>query len=257
MSPAAGATAFIRDVLGGIPAARSSSASPVRPGLTVAEQTLDVAAAAPGDLRHSQPFTVTCCRSCAQCAQLRSPAASAGSQPLFGWFESCAGPRGLRRRVRARGHRRASDRRGCGADPRGSGRLPCGACRPSRYLRSVLGPITNIVAILRTGSPLRCSRTSSRSRSMSTRSLLIQPSAQFERSSVDERLPGGRFRGSVWVPRGGPLWPPRSGTHRPLSGKRARRWAELLEKGVYPSRAALARGEGVSRAAVTQAFRGQ
>ena len=34
--------------------------------------------------------------------------------------------------------------------------------------------------------------------------------------------------------------------------ERARRWRQLLEDGTYPSRAALARGEGVSRAAVTQ-----
>ena len=33
------------------------------------------------------------------------------------------------------------------------------------------------------------------------------------------------------------------------------RWRRLLDEGVYPSRAALARGEGVSRAAVTQALR--
>ena len=32
------------------------------------------------------------------------------------------------------------------------------------------------------------------------------------------------------------------------------RWRRLLAAGVYPSRAALARGEGVSRAAVTQAL---
>ena len=38
-------------------------------------------------------------------------------------------------------------------------------------------------------------------------------------------------------------------------GERARRWAAMLVEGVYPSRAALARGEGVSRAAVTQALR--
>jgi len=38
-------------------------------------------------------------------------------------------------------------------------------------------------------------------------------------------------------------------------GERTRRWAAMLAEGVYPSRAALARGEGVSRAAVTQALR--
>jgi hypothetical protein len=35
------------------------------------------------------------------------------------------------------------------------------------------------------------------------------------------------------------------------------RWRRLLDEGVYPSRAALARGEGVSRAAVTQALGSQ
>ena len=40
-------------------------------------------------------------------------------------------------------------------------------------------------------------------------------------------------------------------------GWRAREWAQMLAEGVYLSRAALARGEGVSRAAVTQALRGQ
>ena len=38
-------------------------------------------------------------------------------------------------------------------------------------------------------------------------------------------------------------------------GERARRWVQMLADGVYPNRAALARGEGVSRAAVTQALR--
>jgi DNA-directed RNA polymerase sigma subunit (sigma70/sigma32) len=33
------------------------------------------------------------------------------------------------------------------------------------------------------------------------------------------------------------------------------RWRRLLDDGVYPSRAELARAEGVSRAAVTQALR--
>ena len=33
---------------------------------------------------------------------------------------------------------------------------------------------------------------------------------------------------------------------------RVSRWRRLLDEGVYPTRAALARGEGVSRAAVTQ-----
>ena len=32
------------------------------------------------------------------------------------------------------------------------------------------------------------------------------------------------------------------------------RWATMLEEGVYPTRAALARAEGVSRAAVTKAL---
>jgi len=32
------------------------------------------------------------------------------------------------------------------------------------------------------------------------------------------------------------------------------RWAQMLAEGVYPTRAALARAEGVSRAAVTQAL---
>jgi hypothetical protein len=39
---------------------------------------------------------------------------------------------------------------------------------------------------------------------------------------------------------------------RPKAGERGRRWAQMLEEGVYPTRAALARAEGVSRAAVTQ-----
>ena len=34
----------------------------------------------------------------------------------------------------------------------------------------------------------------------------------------------------------------------------AHRWARMLEEGLYPSRAALARAEGVGRAAVTQAL---
>jgi len=38
------------------------------------------------------------------------------------------------------------------------------------------------------------------------------------------------------------------------SGERARRWARMLAEGAYPSRAALARAEGVSRAAVTRAL---
>ena len=37
--------------------------------------------------------------------------------------------------------------------------------------------------------------------------------------------------------------------------ERARRWARMLAEGVYPSRAALAKEEGVSRAAVTLALR--
>ena len=37
-------------------------------------------------------------------------------------------------------------------------------------------------------------------------------------------------------------------------GERGRRWQQLLDEGAYPSRAALARAEGVSRAAVTQAL---
>jgi hypothetical protein len=43
-------------------------------------------------------------------------------------------------------------------------------------------------------------------------------------------------------------------TPRRVVGGRARRWARMLEDGVYPTRAALARAEGVSRAAVTQAL---
>ena len=42
---------------------------------------------------------------------------------------------------------------------------------------------------------------------------------------------------------------------KPTPGERARVWQRMLEKGVYRNRAALARGEGVSRAAVTQALR--
>ncbi len=37
-------------------------------------------------------------------------------------------------------------------------------------------------------------------------------------------------------------------------GVRGERWRRLLEDGVYESRAALSRGEGVSRAAVTRAL---
>ena len=37
-----------------------------------------------------------------------------------------------------------------------------------------------------------------------------------------------------------------------MPGERARAWRQMLGEGVYESRAALARGEGVSRAAVTQ-----
>ncbi len=37
--------------------------------------------------------------------------------------------------------------------------------------------------------------------------------------------------------------------------ERVARWRRLLAEGVYPTRAALARAEGVSRAAVTQALR--
>ena len=43
-------------------------------------------------------------------------------------------------------------------------------------------------------------------------------------------------------------------TPREPAGNRAREWGELLTSGVYPSRAALARAMGVSRAAVTQAL---
>lgn len=41
---------------------------------------------------------------------------------------------------------------------------------------------------------------------------------------------------------------------RPPVGSRARVWEALLISGAYPSRAALARAMGVSRAAVTQAL---
>ena len=43
-------------------------------------------------------------------------------------------------------------------------------------------------------------------------------------------------------------------TPRREPGERARRWATMLEEGVYGSKAALAKAEGVSRAAVTQAL---
>ena len=56
-----------------------------------------------------------------------------------------------------------------------------------------------------------------------------------------------RDRADVLVP------PPKP---RRIVGERARRSARMLAQGVYPSRAALARGEGVSRAAVSQALRG-
>ncbi len=43
---------------------------------------------------------------------------------------------------------------------------------------------------------------------------------------------------------------------RPCRGiERWREWAKMLADGVYGSRAELARGEGVSRAAVTQGLR--
>ena len=38
-------------------------------------------------------------------------------------------------------------------------------------------------------------------------------------------------------------------------GWRAREWRRMLDEGVYESQSALARGEGVSTAAVTQALR--
>lgn len=41
----------------------------------------------------------------------------------------------------------------------------------------------------------------------------------------------------------------------PMPGERARAWQRMLDEGVYESRAALARGERVSRAAVTQGLR--
>jgi len=41
----------------------------------------------------------------------------------------------------------------------------------------------------------------------------------------------------------------------PAPGERARAWQRMLDEGVYGSRAALARGERVSRAAVTKALR--
>ena len=45
----------------------------------------------------------------------------------------------------------------------------------------------------------------------------------------------------------------REGRRKP--GWRAREWSRMLADGLYPTRATLARGEGVSRAAVTQALR--
>jgi len=42
---------------------------------------------------------------------------------------------------------------------------------------------------------------------------------------------------------------------RAARAEQVARWRRLLEDGTYISRAALARGEGVSRAAVTQALR--
>jgi len=41
----------------------------------------------------------------------------------------------------------------------------------------------------------------------------------------------------------------------PAPGDRARAWRRMLNESVYETRAALARGEGVSRAAVTQGLR--
>ena len=40
-----------------------------------------------------------------------------------------------------------------------------------------------------------------------------------------------------------------------MPGERARSWQRMLDEGAYESRAALARGEGVSRAAVIQGLR--
>ena len=49
--------------------------------------------------------------------------------------------------------------------------------------------------------------------------------------------------------------PVAEGPVAPPVGERARRWERWLAEGVFVSRAELARAEGVSRAAVTQALR--
>ena len=51
------------------------------------------------------------------------------------------------------------------------------------------------------------------------------------------------------------LVPEPEGPVAPPAGERARRWERWLADGVFASRAELARAEGVSRAAVTQALR--
>ena len=42
---------------------------------------------------------------------------------------------------------------------------------------------------------------------------------------------------------------------RPPEGWRAREWRRMLDEGVYPHQSALARGEGVSAAAVSAALK--
>ena len=67
----------------------------------------------------------------------------------------------------------------------------------------------------------------------------------------DTSLRGAKNARALVDPRARPPSPKR------VVGERARRWARMLDEGVYSTRAALARGEGVSRAAVTQAPRGR
>jgi hypothetical protein len=49
--------------------------------------------------------------------------------------------------------------------------------------------------------------------------------------------------------------PPTRSETKAITQARWREWRRLLDEGVYPTRAALARGEGVSRAAVTKRLR--
>ena len=63
--------------------------------------------------------------------------------------------------------------------------------------------------------------------------------------TLEVRVPTGRFREGE---------PPRPEIPKKKPGWRAKEWRRMLAEGVYGTRAELARGEGVSRAAVTQAL---